>query len=62
MIRLRSTDISCFSALIRKNGKKLSRTTHHDEFKNRLRLPISEGNRLRKADIPRSLNLIGKMR
>ena len=60
MNRFRVADISHFSALIRKNGKKLSRTTHREKFKIGLRLPISEGNRLRKADLPRSLNLIGK--
>lgn len=60
MNRLRKADLPCFSALIRKNGKKLSRILHRDEFKIGLRLPISEGNRLRVADIPRSLNLIGK--
>ena len=60
MNRLRVADISHFSALIEKNGKKLSRILHRDEFKIGLRLPISEGNRLRVADIPRSLNLIGK--
>ena len=60
MNRFRNADLPCFSALIEENGKKLSRILHRDEFKNRLRLPISEGNRLRKADLPRSLNLIGK--
>lgn len=60
MIRLRVADISYFSALIRKNGKMLLRTLHRDEFKIVLRLPISEGIRLRIADLPRSLNLIGK--
>ena len=60
MNRLRKADISYFSALIRKNGKMLLRTTHRDEFKIGLRLPISEGIRLRKADLSRSLNLIGK--
>lgn len=60
MIRLRVADISYFSALVEINGKKRLRILHRDEFKNRLRLPISEGNRLRVADIPRSLNLIGK--
>lgn len=60
MNRLRVADISYFSALIRKNGKKRLRILHRDEFKIGLRLPISEGNRLRIADISRSLNLIGK--
>lgn len=60
MNRFRVADISHFSALIRKNGKMLLRTLHRDEFKIGLRLPISEGNRLRIADISRSLNLIGK--
>lgn len=60
MNRLRVADISRSSELVERNGKKLSRTLHRDEFKNRLRLPISEGNRLRVADLPRSLNLIEK--
>lgn len=60
MNRFRVADISYFSALIEENGKKLLRTTHRDEFEIGLRLPISEGNRLRKADLSRSLNLIGK--
>ena len=60
MNRLRKADLPYFSALIEENGKKLSRILHHDEFKIGLRLPISEGNRLRKADLSRSLNLIGK--
>lgn len=60
MNRFRVADISYFSALVGKNGKTLLRTLHRDEFKIGLRLPISEGNRLRIADISRSLNLIGK--
>lgn len=60
MNRLRVADISRFSALVEQNGKKRLRILHRDEFKIVLRLPISEGNRLRIADISRSLNLIGK--
>ena len=60
MNRFRKADLPCFSTLVEINGKKLLRTTHRDEFKNRLRLPISEGNRLRSDGITRSLNLIGK--
>ena len=60
MNRLRVADIPRFSALVEINGKKLLRTTHREKFKIGLRLPISEGNRLRKADLSRSLNLIGK--
>ena len=60
MNRLRVADISHFSALVRENSKMLLRILHRDEFKIGLRLPISEGIRFRNADIPRSLNLIGK--
>lgn len=60
MNRLRVADIPHFSALIEENSKMLLRTLHRDEFKIGLRLPISEGNRFRKADLPRSLSLIGK--
>ena len=60
MNRLRVADIPYFSALVEENSKMLLRTLHRDEFKIVLRLPISEGNRLRVADISRSLNLIGK--
>lgn len=60
MNRFRVADISYFSALVGKNGKTLLRTLHRDEFKIGLRLPISEGNRLRVADIPSLLNLIEK--
>ena len=60
MNRFRVADISRFSALIEENGKMLLRTTHREKFKIVLRLPISEGNRLRSADISRSLNLIEK--
>lgn len=60
MNRFRVADIPHFSALIEENGKKRLRILHRDEFKIGLRLPISEGIRLRKADLPRSLNLIGK--
>ena len=60
MNRLMVADISYFSALIRKSGKMLLRTTHREKFKIVLRLPISEGNRLRVADISSLLNLIEK--
>lgn len=60
MNRLRVADIPYFSALVKENSKMLLRTLHRDEFKIGLRLPISEGIRLRVADLPRSLNLIGK--
>lgn len=60
MNRLMKADLPCFSALIEENGKKRLRILHRDEFKIGLRLPISEGIRFRKADLPRSLNLIGK--
>lgn len=54
MNRFRVADIPHFSALIEENSKIL----HRDELKIGLRLPISEGIRLRKADLSRSLNLI----
>lgn len=60
MNRPRVADISYFSALIEENSKMLLRTTHREKFKIGLRLPISEGNRLRVADIPSLLNLIEK--
>lgn len=60
MNRLRNADIPHSSALVEQNGKKRLRTTHRDDFKIGLRLPISEGNRLRSDGITRSLNLIGK--